>query len=70
MGLYRRALTVLHKTLDLLTGLRKVRENIPQKETVADVIKVRCLRTLQDFGVFPDINISQERRELVRITNS
>jgi hypothetical protein len=41
MILYRRVLAVLQKTLDLLSGLRKIRENIPRKETVAEVFKER-----------------------------
>lgn len=31
----------MQRILDLLTGLRKVRENIPRKETVASVFKER-----------------------------
>ncbi|KAF7796785.1 hypothetical protein EIP86_007969 [Pleurotus ostreatoroseus] len=38
---YRRVVTVLQNLLDLLTGLRKIRENIPRKVTVADVFKER-----------------------------
>ncbi|OBZ75721.1 Uncharacterized protein C26F1.08c [Grifola frondosa] len=38
---YRRVVTILQKTLDLMTGLRKIRENIPRKETVANVFKER-----------------------------
>jgi hypothetical protein len=38
---YQRMILALQKTLDLLTGLRKVREHIPKKETVADVFRER-----------------------------
>jgi len=38
---YRRVVGTLQRLLDLLTGLRKIRENIPQKESVADVFKER-----------------------------
>ncbi|KAI0798119.1 hypothetical protein C8Q75DRAFT_709584 [Abortiporus biennis] len=38
---YRSVVAVLQRLLDLLTGLRKVRENIPRKETVSDVFKER-----------------------------
>lgn len=38
---YRRVVTLLQNLLDLLTGLRKIRENIPRKVTVADVFKER-----------------------------
>ncbi|KAJ3553528.1 hypothetical protein NM688_g3561 [Phlebia brevispora] len=38
---YRRIVTVLQNLLDLLSGLRKIRENIPRKMTVADVFKER-----------------------------
>ena len=31
----------MQKLLDLMTGLRKIRENIPRKETVANVFKER-----------------------------
>ncbi|TFK55317.1 hypothetical protein OE88DRAFT_1780799 [Heliocybe sulcata] len=41
MRLYREIASNLQKVLDLLTGLRKVRENIPRKETVASVFKER-----------------------------
>ncbi|KAI1790727.1 hypothetical protein LXA43DRAFT_973447 [Ganoderma leucocontextum] len=38
---YREIVIVLQKLLDLMTGLRKIRENIPRKETVANVFKER-----------------------------
>ncbi|KAI0085393.1 hypothetical protein BDY19DRAFT_896736 [Irpex rosettiformis] len=38
---YRRLVSLLQNMLDLLTGLRKIRENIPRKITVYDVIKER-----------------------------
>nr|VWO99075.1 ATP-dependent RNA helicase CshA (EC [Ganoderma boninense] len=38
---YREIVVVLQKLLDLMTGLRKIRENIPRKETVANVFKER-----------------------------
>lgn len=60
MGLYRRALTALQRTLDLLTGLRKVRENIPQKETVTEVIKVSCLRMLLSIAT-PSLILTSRR---------
>ena len=31
----------MQKLLDLMTGLRKIRENIPRRETVAHVFKER-----------------------------
>ena len=39
--MYRRVVTVIQKILDLLTGLRKIRENIPRKEVVSDVFRER-----------------------------
>ncbi|EPQ58496.1 hypothetical protein GLOTRDRAFT_36717 [Gloeophyllum trabeum ATCC 11539] len=41
MRLYREIVSSLQQALDLLTGLRKIRENIPRKETVASVFKER-----------------------------
>lgn len=38
---YRRIVMVLQKLLDSMTGLRKIRENIPRRETVASVFKER-----------------------------
>lgn len=38
---YRRVVTVLQNVLDLMTGLRKIRENIPRKITVAEVFHER-----------------------------
>ncbi|KAI0747801.1 hypothetical protein C8Q80DRAFT_1168545 [Daedaleopsis nitida] len=38
---YRAIVTTMQKLLDLMTGLRKIRENIPRKETVATVFKER-----------------------------
>ncbi|KII88794.1 hypothetical protein PLICRDRAFT_42030 [Plicaturopsis crispa FD-325 SS-3] len=38
---YRQVVATLQKTLDLMTGLRKVRENIPRKQTVASVFRER-----------------------------
>ncbi|TBU28948.1 hypothetical protein BD311DRAFT_307591 [Dichomitus squalens] len=38
---YREMVIVMQKLLDLMTGLRKIRENIPLKETVAKVFKER-----------------------------
>lgn len=38
---YRRIICVLQRVLDLLIGLRRIRENIPKKETVADVLSYR-----------------------------
>ncbi|KAI0340717.1 hypothetical protein BDW22DRAFT_1333959 [Trametopsis cervina] len=38
---YRRIVSLLQNMLDLMTGLRKIRENIPRKITVSDVIKER-----------------------------
>lgn len=39
--MYRKVVTVIQKVLDLLTGLRKIRENIPRKEAVSDVFRER-----------------------------
>ena len=39
--MYRRVVTVIQKILDLPTGLRKIRENIPRKEVVSDVFRER-----------------------------
>ncbi|KDQ59407.1 hypothetical protein JAAARDRAFT_32964 [Jaapia argillacea MUCL 33604] len=41
MRMYRQVVSTLQKVLDLFTGLRKVRENIPRKETVTTVFKER-----------------------------
>ncbi|THH09172.1 hypothetical protein EW146_g8766 [Bondarzewia mesenterica] len=41
MRLYRKTVSTLQNTLDLMTGLRKVRENIPVKETVSSVFSER-----------------------------
>jgi len=41
MGRYGQVVQKLQKILDLMTGLRKVRENIPRKETVVPVFKQR-----------------------------
>lgn len=41
MRRYGQVVQKLQKLLDLMTGLRKVRENIPRKETVASVFKQR-----------------------------
>jgi hypothetical protein len=41
MGHYAQVVQKLQKILDLMTGLRKVRENIPRKETVVPVFKQR-----------------------------
>ncbi|KAH9951443.1 hypothetical protein B0H21DRAFT_776136 [Amylocystis lapponica] len=41
LGHYRKVVAVLQKLLDLMTGLRKIRENIPRKETVASVFNER-----------------------------
>ncbi|KAL0947218.1 hypothetical protein HGRIS_013335 [Hohenbuehelia grisea] len=41
MQKYRKTVAVLQKLLDLLTGLRKVREKIPRKETVTAVVGER-----------------------------
>ncbi|GBE82545.1 hypothetical protein SCP_0409290 [Sparassis crispa] len=38
---YRQIVTVLQKLLDLMTGLRKMRTNIPREQTVASVFKER-----------------------------
>ncbi|TFK82012.1 hypothetical protein K466DRAFT_531014, partial [Polyporus arcularius HHB13444] len=38
---YRDIITIMQKLLDLMTGLRKIRENIPRRETVAYVFKER-----------------------------
>ncbi|KAI0075450.1 hypothetical protein K474DRAFT_1646442 [Panus rudis PR-1116 ss-1] len=38
---YQRVVVVMQKFLDLLTGLRKIRENIPRKQAVADVFRER-----------------------------
>ncbi|OSD02763.1 hypothetical protein PYCCODRAFT_1389411 [Trametes coccinea BRFM310] len=38
---YRQVIITMQKLLDLMTGLRKIRENIPRKETVANVFKER-----------------------------
>ncbi|KIJ69535.1 hypothetical protein HYDPIDRAFT_145711 [Hydnomerulius pinastri MD-312] len=38
---YREVVYKIQKILDLMTGLRKIRENIPRKETVASVLKER-----------------------------
>ncbi|KAI0688742.1 hypothetical protein BC835DRAFT_1407984 [Cytidiella melzeri] len=38
---YKRLVSLLQNMLDLMTGLRKIRENIPRKITVTDVIKER-----------------------------
>ena len=38
---YRRVVSHLQNMLDLLTGLRKIRENIPRKVTVTDVLNER-----------------------------
>lgn len=41
MQRYRQILVVLQKLLDILTGLRKVRENIPRTESVTAVLAQR-----------------------------
>lgn len=41
MRQYRKTLTLLQSMLDLMTSLRKVRENIPVKETVSTVFTQR-----------------------------
>ncbi|KDQ53035.1 hypothetical protein JAAARDRAFT_61594 [Jaapia argillacea MUCL 33604] len=41
MRLYRHTVSTMQRLMDLLTGLRKVRENIPHKETVAAVFRER-----------------------------
>ncbi|KAI0060839.1 hypothetical protein BV25DRAFT_1827399 [Artomyces pyxidatus] len=41
MGQYRNTVTALQAVLDIMTGLRKVRENIPVKETVSAVFRER-----------------------------
>ncbi|KAK7689181.1 hypothetical protein QCA50_007872 [Cerrena zonata] len=41
LRMYRRVVTVIQKILDLLTGLRKIRENIPRKEAVSNVFRER-----------------------------
>lgn len=41
MRRYGRVVEKLQKLLDLMTGLRKVRENIPRKETVSAVFQQR-----------------------------
>ncbi|KIK67280.1 hypothetical protein GYMLUDRAFT_156220 [Collybiopsis luxurians FD-317 M1] len=38
---YRDLVRILQKLLDLFTGLRKIRENIPRKETVIEVVDQR-----------------------------
>ncbi|KAG1832744.1 hypothetical protein EV424DRAFT_1469474 [Suillus variegatus] len=38
---YREVVLKIQKILDLMTGLRKIRENIPRKETIASVMKER-----------------------------
>lgn len=38
---YREVVLKIQKILDLMTGLRKIRENIPRKETIASVLKER-----------------------------
>ena len=38
---YRKVVVNMQKILDLLTGLRKIRENIPRQETVVDVFTER-----------------------------
>ncbi|KAG6833200.1 hypothetical protein H0H87_010263 [Tephrocybe sp. NHM501043] len=41
MRCYRQMVVVLQRLLDLLTGVRRIRENIPRKETVEAVIAQR-----------------------------
>ncbi|RDB24188.1 Uncharacterized protein C26F1.08c [Hypsizygus marmoreus] len=41
MRCYRNTVAVLQRLLDLLTGIRKIRENIPRKETVEAVVPQR-----------------------------
>ncbi len=43
-------MTALQNMLDVMTGLRKIRENIPRKITVADVFKER-----REFVSYRDI---------------
>ncbi|TFY68062.1 hypothetical protein EVJ58_g1227 [Rhodofomes roseus] len=38
---YRRTVTIVQKLLDAMTGLRKIRENIPRKEAVSNVFNER-----------------------------
>lgn len=38
---YRRTVGITRKLLDGMTGLRKIRENIPRKETVSNVFNER-----------------------------
>ncbi|KAF8328929.1 Fusaric acid resistance protein family-domain-containing protein [Cantharellus anzutake] len=38
---YRKIIFILHRILDLFIGLRRIRENIPKKETVTDVFSYR-----------------------------
>ncbi|KAI0637282.1 hypothetical protein C8Q77DRAFT_1050225 [Trametes polyzona] len=38
---YRQVIITMQKLLDVMTGLRKIRENIPRKETVSNVFKER-----------------------------
>ncbi|KAG2146972.1 uncharacterized protein EDB93DRAFT_1104264 [Suillus bovinus] len=38
---YHEVVLKIQKILDLMTGLRKIRENIPHKETIASVLKER-----------------------------
>ncbi|OJA19741.1 hypothetical protein AZE42_01511 [Rhizopogon vesiculosus] len=38
---YRAVILIIQKILDLMTGLRKIREHMPCKETVASVLKER-----------------------------
>lgn len=51
MRRYGKVVEKVQKLLDLMTGLRKVRENIPRKETVAAVFQQRrelvCLLKLR-----------------------
>lgn len=41
MKKYRELVRTLQKLLDLFTGLRQIRENIPRKETVIEVVEQR-----------------------------
>jgi len=41
MTRYREMISILHRFLDLLTGLRRIRERIPRAETVTALIEQR-----------------------------
>jgi hypothetical protein len=41
MGKYRETVIVLQRLLDVMTGLGKVRENIPREESIIQVLQHR-----------------------------